>query len=405
MIGSKLAIDGGRPLRAEPFAPWPFFEQDEIQAAQQTLQSGRVNYWTGQEGRLFEDEFAAAMGTGYSVALANGTLALEAALIGLDLQPGQEVVTTCRTFIASASCVVMRGGVPVLSDVDRDSQNATDRTIAEVLSPRTVGIIAVHLAGHPCNMDPILELAGRKGLWVVEDCAQAHGATYKGRKVGSMGDVGVFSFCQDKIMTTAGEGGMVVTSKPDIWERIWSYKDHGKSFDAVYHREHPPGFRWLHESFGSNWRMTEFQSAVGRIQLRKLPLWLEIRRRNAAILAEGLAGLPGLRTPKPPREVDHAWYKFYSFVRPDMLRPGWSRDQIMKAVQAEGVPCLSGSCPDIARENAFLSQDVDQHFDSRPVARELGENSLMFLVHPTLGQEDMEDTVQAVTKVMRLATR
>ena len=252
-------------------------------AAILVLQSGRVNYLTGQEGRKFEEEYAAFVGTKYAVTLMNGSVALEAALVALEMAPGDEIIVTSRTFIASASCVTVRGGRPVMADVDPVSQNITAETIAAVLTPRTKGIVVVHLAGWPCDMDPIMKLAREKGLWVVEDCAQASGATYKGRQGGSMGDVAAFSFCQDKIITTGGEGGMVTTNRHDIWDKIWSYKDHGKSFDAVYHREQPSGFHWLHESFGTNWRMTEMQAAIGRVQLRKLPRWLTLRRRNAAI--------------------------------------------------------------------------------------------------------------------------
>jgi len=202
---NKLAIDGGHPVRKNPFPPWPHYEEDEISSTMLTLKSGRVNYWTGQEGRQFEDEFAAFVGTNYAVALMNGTVALEAALIALGMGPGDEVIVASRTFIASASCVLIRGGRPVMADVDPVSQNITADTVLAVLTPMTRGIIAVHLAGWPCDMDPILALARSKGLWVVEDCAQAHGAVYKGRPVGSMGDVAAFSFCQDKIITTGGE--------------------------------------------------------------------------------------------------------------------------------------------------------------------------------------------------------
>jgi len=202
---NKLAIDGGHPVRKNPFPPWPHYEEDEISSTMLTLKSGRVNYWTGQEGRQLEDEFAAFVGTNYAVALMNGTVALEAALIALGMGPGDEVIVASRTFIASASCVLIRGGRPVMADVDPVSQNITADTVLAVLTPMTRGIIAVHLAGWPCDMDPILALARSKGLWVVEDCAQAHGAVYKGRPVGSMGDVAAFSFCQDKIITTGGE--------------------------------------------------------------------------------------------------------------------------------------------------------------------------------------------------------
>ena len=295
------------------------------------LQSGRVNYWTGQEGRKFEEEYAAFVGAKYAVALMNGSVALEAALVALGMAPGDEVVVTSRTFIASASCVIMQGGRPVMADVEPVSQNITAETIAAALTLRTKGIIAVHLAGWPCDMDPIMNLAREKDLWVIEDCAQANGATYKGRQVGSMGDVAAFSFCQDKIITTGGEGGMVTTNSHDIWDKIWSYKDHGKSFDAVYHREHPPGFRWLHESFGTNWRMTEMQAAIGRMHLRKLPQWLTLRRRNAAVLTDGFSRIPGLRLTIPPPDIEHAYYKYYVFVEPAALKSDWSRDRIMTA--------------------------------------------------------------------------
>ena len=253
-------------------------------------------------------------------------------------------------------------------------------------------------------MDPIMDLAREKDLWVVEDCAQANGATYKGRQVGSMGDVAAFSFCQDKIITTGGEGGMITTNRHDLWDKIWSYKDHGKSFDAVYQREQPSGFRWLHESFGTNWRMTEMQAAIGRVQLRKLPQWLALRRRNAAILTEGFARIPGLRLTIPPPEIEHAYYKYYVFVEPESLKSDWSRDRIMTALVDEGIPCGSGSCSEIYLEKAF-DQGGLRPKQRLPVARQLGETSLMFMVHPTLSVDDMEDVVRAMKKVMRAAVR
>jgi dTDP-4-amino-4,6-dideoxygalactose transaminase len=268
---------------------WPVFDDEQIAAAAAVLRSGRVNYWTGEEGRAFEAEFADAVGCRYGIALANGTVALELALRGFEIGAGDEVVVTPRTFLATASCAVACGATPVFADVDPVSQNITADTIRAVLSPRTKAVIAVHLAGWPCDMEPIATLCRERGLKLIEDCAQAHGATYRGRPVGSLGDAAAFSFCQDKIMTTAGEGGMLVTDDRTLWSRAWAYKDHGKSFEAVYERQHPPGFRWLHESFGTNWRMTELQAAIGRVQLRRLPAWLEHRRRNAAILTERLS--------------------------------------------------------------------------------------------------------------------
>jgi hypothetical protein len=385
------------------FASWPYFAPDEIEAAAAVLRSGKVNYWTGEEGRQFEREFAEFIGCKHAIALANGTVALEAALRSLDIGPGDEVITTSRTFIASASCAVAVGAQPVIADVDPDSQNITADSIRKVLSPRAKAIVVVHLAGWPCEMDPILALAAQHGLKVVEDCAQAVGATYKGRLVGSMGDVGAFSFCQDKIMTTAGEGGMVTTNSDDLWQKMWAYKDHGKSYDAVYRKQHPPGYRWLHESFGTNWRMTEVQSAIGRVVLRKLGHWLRTRRSHAERLTECFAKLPGLRVTCPPAHVDHAYYKYYVFIRPEELQHSWSRDRIVDAINAEGVPCFTGSCSEIYLEKAFPP-------DWRPmgrlaVARDLGETSLMFLVHPTLTDEATHATCTVVKKVMEAAAR
>jgi len=398
-----LAIDGGKPIRTSPLSPWPHFEDDVIEAAAKVLRSGKVNYWTGEEGKQFENEFAEAVGCEYGIALANGTVALELALHSLGIDPGDEVVVASRTFIASASCIVMCGATPVMADVDADSQNVTAETIRAVLTPRTSAIITVHLAGWPCDMDPILRLAQEHGLKIIEDCAQAHGALYKQRPVGSFGDIEAFSFCQDKIMTTGGEGGMVVTNDVNLYERAWSFKDHGKSYDAVHRRSHPPGFRWLHENFGTNWRMTEMQSAMGRVLLRKLPSWVEIRRGHAALLTEHFEQLPGLRVTPPPEEVYHSYYKYYVFVRPDRLKSRWDRDRIMNAVAAEGIPCLSGSCSEIYLEKAFTEELRPP--ERLPAAKELGETSLMFLVHPTLSADDMLDTCRAVEKVMEAATR
>jgi hypothetical protein len=400
----KLVINGGEPVRTAPFSPWPFFEADEIAAATVPLTSGKVNYWTGQEGREFEKEYAAFTGCRHAIALTNGTVALELALYALSIGPGDEVITTSRTFMASASCVVMRGATPVMADVDPVSQNVSADTIRPLITPKTRAIIAVHLAGWPCDMDGILALANEFGLKVIEDCAQAHGATYKGRPVGSLGDAAAFSFCQDKIITTGGEGGMLVTNDTDLWEKAWAFKDHGKSYDAVYNRQHPPGFRWLHESFGTNWRLTEMQSVIGRAQLRKLPEWIEARRRHAAILTESFKKIPALRVTELFPEIYHSFYKYYVFVRTEQLREGWNRDRILNAVVAEGIPCFSGSCGEIYLEKAFARAGLGPA-ERFPVARLLGETSLMFLVHPTLNEQELKDTCRAVEKVLAQASR
>ncbi len=385
-----------------PFPPWPSFTEEEAEAVRHLLLSNKVNYWTGEEGRAFEKEFAASVGCNYAIALANGTVALELALYSLGIGPGDEVITTSRTFIASASCAVMRGATPVLADVDPVSQNMTAETIKAVLTPQTKAIIAVHLAGWPCEMDTIMALAEECGFYVIEDCAQAHGAKYKGRAVGTIGHCGAWSFCQDKIMTTGGEGGMLTTNDEALWSKTWSFKDHGKSWDAVYNKQHPAGFRWLHESFGTNGRLTEMQSAIGRIQLRKLPQWIEQRRRNASLLTRCFSSISALRVTDPPAEIEHSYYKYYVFIRPEMLKSNWTRDRILEEINAEGIPCSTGSCSEIYLEKAF-DQNGLRPKQRLKVAKELGETSLMFLVHPTLKESDILNTYRAVEKVMSSA--
>ena len=385
-----------------PFSPWPSFSEEEADAVRDVVLSNKVNYWTGQECREFEKEFAAWAGTEHAIALANGTVALDVALQALGIGAGDEVVVTPRTFLASVSSIVNRGAVPVFADVDRDSQNITADTVRAVLTPRTRALICVHLAGWPCDMDPIMELAGEHDLKVIEDCAQAHGARYKGRSVGSIGHIGAWSFCQDKIMTTGGEGGMVTTNDRELWSKMWSFKDHGKSWEAVYEREHAPGFRWLHESFGTNWRMMEMQAVIGRIQLRRMPDWHATRLANCERIWAVAETLKGLRVPEVPQEVAHAGYKCYVFVESAELAEGWCRDRILGEISARGVPCFSGSCSEVYLEKAFDCTGW-RPAERLPVARELGETSLMFLVHPTLTVAEIEQTCAVLAEVMTAA--
>jgi dTDP-4-amino-4,6-dideoxygalactose transaminase len=391
-------------LHARTLPGWPVFEADELEAVHQVLASGKVNYWTGSEGRAFEQEYAQALGVPHAVALHNGTAALELALYALGVGSGDEVITTPRTFIASASAAVMRGAVPVFADIDPDSGNITARSIRAVITPRTRAIIVVHLAGWPAELDEIMALAAEHDLFVIEDCAQAHGATYKGRPVGSIGHVGCFSFCQDKIITTGGEGGLLATRDEALWARAWAFKDHGKSYEAVYHREHPPGFRWLHESFGTNWRMLEMQAAIGRLQLRKLPGWTQQRRANAGVLQTTLANQDVLRLPQPGPESRHAYYKFYGYVRPERLAPGWSRDRIMSELLAREVPTFTGSSSEVYLEQAFVKAGLGPR-QRLSVARELGETSLMWQVHPTLGTSELSHVAEQILEVLTCASR
>ena len=385
-------------------APWPQFDADQIDAVTRVLASGRVNVWTGQETKAFEQEFAQWSGSSQAIAMANGSLALSAAYLAIGLGQGDELITTPRTFIATASSAVLLGAKPVFADVDPESGAISAATIAPLITPRTKAIAVVHLGGWPADMPAICDLARAHGIAVIEDCAQAHGARIKRQSVGSFGDVAAWSFCQDKILTTAGEGGMVTTSRPELWDTMWAFKDHGKTYEAVYGREHPPGFRWLHERFGSNFRLTELQSAIGRIQLQRLPDWTAARTGNALVLAKALADCSAVRVPLPPEGITHAWYKFYAFVKAEALAEGWNRDRILSEIVALGYPAFSGSCSEIYLERCFVDAGLAPS-NRLPVARELGETSLMFLVHPTIASDQINEYAAAVRSVVKKACR
>lgn len=398
-----MSAASGPALKLE-IGPWPVFSQAEMDAVQTVLASGKVNYWTGKEGHEFEREFAAYVGAKHAVAMTNGSLTLEAALRALEIGPGDEVIVTPRSFLASVSSVAMVGATPIFADVDRSSGNLSAQEIEKVLTPKTKAIMPVHLAGYPCEMDPMLDLARSRNLHIIEDCAQSHGAMYKGKHTGTMGIIGSWSFCQDKIMSTAGEGGIVTTDNTDLWDRMWSIKDHGKKFDTVFNKNHNPGYRWLHESYGSNWRMLEIQAAVARIQLKQLESWVATRRKNAAIYDEYLSSCPVARVEKAPDHMEHAYYKYYFYVRPEALAAGWSRDRIMIEIASQGVPCFSGSCSELYNELA-CKRAGHVPPEPLPVAKELGEASLMLLTHPTIQEDRVRRMAEIVQRTLNLATR
>jgi dTDP-4-amino-4,6-dideoxygalactose transaminase len=386
------------------FAPWPSFTKDEINAVNNTLKSNKVNYWTGTECREFEKEFATWTNTEYAVSLANGTLALEAAIRAIGVMPGDEVIVTSRTFIASISSIINAGAVPVFVDVDLESQNISSKLIQSKITNKTRAIICVHLAGWPCEMDEIMKLAEDNDLYVIEDCAQAHGATYKDKPIGSIGSIGCWSFCQDKIMTTGGEGGMVTTNDKSLWRNIWEYKDHGKSYEAIYERRLDEGFKWLHESFGTNWRMTEMQAAIGRVQLKKMLAWHNQRKNNSNKIWSVAKKSKGLRVPDIPEYIEHAYYKCYVFVKQSQIKKDWSRDKIIKQINTFGVPCNSGSCSEVYLEKAF-NETVFRPKQRLANARKLGDTSIMFLVHPTLTEDDINLTCDVISSVMEKAIK
>ena len=378
------------------FSPWPSFTEEEVEAVKKVLLSNKVNYWTGEECRKFEKEFSEWSGSKYSIALSNGTLALDAAFKVLDIGHGDEVIVTCRSYIASVSSIVNSGAKPVFADIDLSSQNITSSSIRSVLTNKTKAIVCVHLGGWPCDMDEILATANEHGLYVIEDCAQAHGAYYKGKSVGSIGHIGCWSFCQDKIMTTGGEGGMVTTNDESLWRKIWAYKDHGKSYEAVYERKQPTGngFRWLNETFGTNARMTEMQAVIGRIQLKRMQDWHKKRLNNANYIWNIAKKCKGLRVAVIPEYIEHAAYKCYVFVEGSVEM----RDKMIAQINEKGVPCYTGACPEVYLEKAFDNTDFKPK--KRLVnAKKLGETSLMFLVHPTLTKEEIQKTCDVLTEV------
>lgn len=397
-----LAIDGGRPVRTTPLPTWPIFDGEEVAAVREVLNSGRVNYWTGPHGRAFEHEFASAAGTRYAVAMSNETVALELALRALGVGQGDEVVVPATTVFAVPSAVVHCGAKPVVADVELRTQCLTAETVEAVLSERTRAVVAVHFAGHPAEIATLLQLTENRGIRVIEDCSQAHGARYFGQPAGSFGDLAVWSFCDDKIITTAGEGGAITTSDLKLWRRCWELKDHGKNVAEMHRSPHQPRSRWLHDSFGTNARITEIQAAVGRLQLTKLANWVKQRQANAGVLLDVLRGQAGIRVEDPPAHVEHSYHRFYAHVRPEQLGRGWNRDRIVAAVMAEGIPCGFGGCAEVYRERAF--EGVEGAPARLPVAAELGQTSLTLPVHPGLNTSDMMEVVAAVTKVLKAAT-
>jgi dTDP-4-amino-4,6-dideoxygalactose transaminase len=401
-VAGELAIHGGPPVRRTPLPTWPRFDEQDAAAVGEVLLSGRVNYWTGEHGRAFEREFADWATVRHAVTVANGTVALEIALRALGIGPGDDVIVPSATFIATASAVVAVGARPVVADIDENSQALTEATARQAVTPRTAAIIVVHVGGYPAEMRALERLAGARGLALLEDCAQAHGARRDGRPVGTGGQIAAWSFCNDKILSTAGEGGAITTEDTELATLCWELKDHGKAHAKAHQDAPTTQFRWLHDRFGTNARMTEMQAAVGRLQLQKLPSWLARRRAHAAALTSALQDVPALRLPDIPAGVEHAYYRFYGHVRPGHLQPGWDRDRVVAAISAEGIPCGSGGCTEIYRERAFDA--VERPRVPLPVAHRLGRESLVLPVHPALTSSDIRDVADAVRKVFSEAT-
>jgi dTDP-4-amino-4,6-dideoxygalactose transaminase len=370
-------------------SPWPSFSEEEAQAVSNVLISNKVNYWTGNLCKDFELRYAEWIGVNHAIAVSNGSVALELALKAIKIGPGDEVIVTPRSFIASASSVVLAGATPVFADVDRNSQNISAKTIAALITPRTRAIICVHLGGMPCEMDEIMSLADNFKLKVIEDCSQAHGAKYKGKALGAIGHIGIWSFCQDKIITTGGEGGMVTTNDTLLFETMWSYKDHGKSREETNNIPLSSRFRFIHKNFGTNWRMMEMQAAIGLIQLDRIAEWNQRRNKIAKKIEEECSKHALFRIQYVPEYINHAYYRFYTFINPEYLASAWSRDRIIDEIRTRGIPCFQGACPEIYLEPVFENSGF-KPADRLPVAQELGETSLAFLVHPTITDQELD---------------
>ncbi|MFS0850380.1 DegT/DnrJ/EryC1/StrS family aminotransferase [Novosphingobium panipatense] len=394
-IESTIALV--EPAARQVRSRWPCHEADEIEAVCEVLQSGRVNALVhGTHNIAFAAEFADYIGMPHGLCIANGTLTLEVALRALGIGPGDEVIVPARSFFASASCVLAVGALPVFADVAADSQNIDPVSVERMIGPRTRAVLCVHLAGWPCDMDAMVALCRDHGLLLLEDCAQAHGATWKGRRVGSFGAASSFSFCTDKIMSTGGEGGVLLLRDQMTWEVAWSIKDHGKSHAMIAPQSPPSGaFRYIHDLAGSNYRMTEMQAAIGRRQLTKLPGWLDMRRRNARILLDAWKDLDGLLLPRLSPDEGHAWYKFYVQLAAEGREPAAERERILQRLLARGIPAGTGSCPDMSQEKAFTHLPVRRDGDL-PRARALGRRTLMFPVDHTMETSDMNYIAEAV---------
>jgi dTDP-4-amino-4,6-dideoxygalactose transaminase len=384
------------------YPPWPSYGDEEISAVDHVLRSGKVNYWTGSDCCDFEERFASWADCRHAVSLANGTIALELALQCLGVTKGDEVIVTPLSFIASASCVITAGATPVFADVDPETGNLSAATIKAAITEKTRAVIAVHLGGIPCDMDPIMELAALHGFYVVEDCAQAHGARYGGRSVGSIGHVAAWSFCQDKIITTGGEGGMVTTNDTALHDIIWSAKDHGKNVLLRKQRDLSMPFCETYQSIGSNGRMSGIQAAIGLVQLGLMDEWHKRRVRNSHQLRDAIGGIAGLASIPWRNGIETAAYRETLHVRPEMLAKGWTRDAIVQELRAQGVPCSSGAAAELHRAPAFPPHPNGKSPDT-PAAAALAARSIAFCVHPTLEPAHMDAIASSVRAIMQKA--
>ncbi len=390
------------------FPTWPHYSEDEISAVQEVLKSGAVNYWTGEISKNFEKNFANFSNCKYAISLANGSLALSCAYLAIGIKEGDEIITTPRSFVATASSASLLGGKIVFADVDRDSGNLTTESIERAITKKTKAIVVVHLAGWPADMINISKLAKAYNIALVEDCSQAHGAEINSNEeifpVGQFGDINTWSFCQDKIISTGGEGGMLTTNNKNFFNKIWSFKDHGKCRNKILNNKNSFEYRYIHDNLGSNFRLTEMQSAIGLIQLKKLKKWRRIRSNNAMQILNQLKDINLIKVPCPGKNLVHAWYKLNCFLNNEYLKDNWNREKIIKAIRSFGYPASQGTCSELYLEKCFKGNFHNK--DNRlPIAAELGATNLTFLVHPTINKESMKIYASVIKKVLIEASK
>ncbi len=415
----KLAITGGKPAIERTLPRWPQFTEEIIEAAMEPLKTGKVNYWTGKVGMEFEKKWADWNGVRFAISTTNGTSALHTALGGLGIGPGDEVITTPYSFIASSFCVVQAGAIPVFADVKREDHCIDPEDIKKKITPRTRAIIPVHLYGNVCDMDEIMEIAKAHNFYVIEDSAEAHGATYKGKKVGCIGDVGAFSFCQNKTFTTGGEGGMVTTNNEEVAWRCRSFRDHGYDVERrISLLELEGALPYIHKMVGFNYRMTEMQSAIGVKEMERLDSWnLPRRRRNGEMLIPELKDLPQIQyLPVHDQEKVNGFYVFPVVLNLERLT--CDKKTFLDAIVAEGVPAWREFWPQSYKERAYQEHNGFGRFKFPfcskeyttpesvaydkvycPNAAWLEERTFIVQVYPTLEEEHMRLIAKAIRKV------
>lgn len=386
MSASGLAINGGPKVRDKPFPPWPVLGDQDVAAVTDALRSGRLTQLTGGAVADFENAFADWHDVPHAIATSSGTTAIHTALAAIDIGPGDEVIVPSHTFIASATPVLHQRATPVFGDVDERTFCLDSASVEDRITPRTRAIIAVHLNGHPADLDPLLAITQTRGIHIVEDAAQAHGALYNSRKVGTIGVAGCFSFWEDKIITTGGEGGAIITSDDTLAQRMRRIRHHG---EGPMEGERA----YFHLELGYNYRMSSMHAATGLVQLRKLDDYLEARRRNAAYLTERLGELPGIEPPYVAKGCVHSYYKYICRLRPEA---GIDIADFVRAVAAEGIPISRRYPTPLPQQPVFRDLDAA----TCPVAERIAGELFTLLVHPTVTTSDLDDVVEAVRKVL-----